>query len=178
MDTLGRLMLPELPQTIDPEFLARKVVTIEGKYTVLDLPRLCDILHDHAGHITFRLEFGRDEDKKHCLITGGLEAVLKTVCQRCLDMMELNISSPVYLGVVSSRAEGVILPEGYEPLVQDVNPMSLSALIEDELILAMPISAMHDIDQCPASRVLEEINAGARNSPFSALKKMQRETPK
>ena len=178
MDKLSRLMLPELPHTIDPELLARKGATIEGKYAVSELSRLCEILHDHRGHITFRLEFGRDPDNQHSLIRGRIKAKLRTICQRCLDIMELNISTPVYLGVVSGQADAASLPDGYEPLILDIRPVSLSALIEDELILAMPISAMHDLDKCGATSVLNEINATARNNPFRALKNIKRKTYK
>ena len=168
-------MLPELPQTIDPKFLALKDIKIEGEYAVCDLPRLCEVLQDNSGQVMFRLEFGQDQDKKHYLITGTIEAALKTICQRCLSMMELKISSPVYLGVVSSQDEAATLPEGYEPLLQDVAaaPMSLSALIEDELILALPIAAMHEFDRCPATRILREINDSARNNPFAVLKELK-----
>ena len=176
MDTLCRLMLPELPQTIDPQSLARKGVTIEGKYAVRDLHRLCEVLHDHTGRVTFRLEFGRDKDNKHCIITGKIEALLKTVCQRCLGKMELRISSPVYLGVVSSLEEAADLPDGCEPLLQDASPMSLPDFIEDELILALPISAMHDDDKCAATSILHDINAAARNNPFAVLKEMKQKT--
>ena len=170
MDKLCRLMLPELPQTIDLKQLARKGTTIEGKYAVCDLPRLCEALHDYAGHVTFRLEFGQDKEKKHYLVTGRIEAALKTICQRCLGKMELSISSPVYLGVVSDQADAASLPEGCEPLMLDASPISLSGFIEDELILAMPISAMHDVDKCAATRILNDLNAAARHNPFAVLK--------
>ena len=176
MDTLCRLMLPELPQTIEPMLLARKGATIEGKYGVHDLHRLCEVLKDNTGRVTFRLEFGRDKDNKHCIITGKIEALLKTVCQRCLGKMELRISSPVYLGVVSSLEEAADLPDGCEPLLQDASPMSLPDFIEDELILALPISAMHDDDKCAATSILHDINAAARNNPFAVLKEMKQKT--
>jgi len=169
-------MLPELPQIIDPKSLAGKGATIEGKFAVCDLHRLCEILHDHTGRVTFRLEFGRDKDKKHCIITGIIEASLKTVCQRCLGLMKLSVSSPVYLGIVSSQEEAAGLPDGCEPLLQDANPMSLPAFIEDELILALPISAMHDAAKCAATRTLQDINAAARNNPFSVLKEMKQKS--
>lgn len=176
MDTLCRLMLPELPQTIDPVSLARKGATIEGKYAVRDLHRLCEVLHNHTGRVTFRLEFGRDSDGKHCIISGMIEALLKTVCQRCLDMMDLSISSPVFIGVISKQEEAEALPEGCEPLLQEASSMSLPAFIEDELLLALPISAMHDDDKCAASRILHEINAAARSNPFAVLKNIKQKT--
>lgn len=169
-------MLPELPQTIDPKALARKGTTLEGKYAVGDLHRLCKVLADHTCLVTFRLEFGQDKDKKHFFITGNLEATLKTVCQRCLEVMELRISCPVYLGVISAQDEAAGLPDGCEPLLHGAEPLSLPAFIEDELMLALPISAMHDADKCAATRVLRDINAAARNNPFAALKEMKQKT--
>jgi uncharacterized protein len=176
MDTLCRLMSPELPQTIDPKTLARKGATLEGKYAVRDLHRLGEVLDDHSCPVTFRFEFGQDKDTKHSFITGNIEATLKTVCQRCLDVMELRISCPVYLGVVSSQEEAAGLPDGCEPLLQNADPISLLAFIEDELILALPISAMHDADQCAATRVLHDINTAARHNPFAVLQKLKQKT--
>ena len=178
MDTLWRLMLPELPHTIDPMSLARKGATIEGKYAIQDLPRLYEILQDHTGRATFKLEFGRDNDRKHCIITGTIEVWLKTICQRCLGKMEIRISIPVFLGLISSQEDAAGLPDGCEPLLQETSLMTLPAFIEDELILALPISAMHDDDKCPASRMLHDINAAARNNPFAVLKDMKQKTHK
>lgn len=176
MDTLCRLMLPELPQTIEPMFLARKGATIEGKYGVHDLHRLCEVLKDNTGRVTFRLEFGRDKDKKHCIITGHIKASLHTICQRCLNKMELRIFSPVHLGLVSSQEEAAGLPDDCEPLLLEADLMSLPALIEDELILALPISAMHDADKCAVSGKLQDLDAAARNNPFAVLKEIKQKT--
>jgi uncharacterized protein len=176
MDTLCRLMLPELSQTIDPKALARKGATIEGQYAVGDLHRLCEVLADHSCLVSFRLEFGQDKDKKHCLITGTIEAILKTVCQRCLEEMELRIASPVFLGVISNQGEATGLPDGCEPLFLDSDSMALPTLIEDELILAMPISAMHEADECAATSVLHSINTAARKNPFAVLKEFKQKT--
>ncbi|MGH8119540.1 MAG: YceD family protein [Gammaproteobacteria bacterium] len=178
MVKLPCLMLPELPHTIDPELLARKGVAIEGKYAISELSRLCEIIQDHSGHTTFRLEFSRDPDNKQSFIRGHIEAQLRTICQRCLGMMELNISTPVYLGVVGTQAAAAGLPDGCEPLILDIKPVSLSALIEDELILALPISAMHEIDRCAATRHLYELYTTDWNNPFRELKNITHRTHK
>lgn len=176
MDTLCRLMLPELPQTIEPKALARKGVTIEGEYAVSDLHRLSEILADHTCLVRFRLKFAQDKDKKHCLITGTIEAMLKTICQRCLDVLELRIACPVYLGVIGNQEEATELPDDCEPLLLDADPMSLPTFIEDELLLALPISAMHDADKCAATSVLHDINNAARKNPFAVLKGFKQKT--
>jgi Predicted metal-binding, possibly nucleic acid-binding protein len=173
MDTLCRLMLPELPQTIDPRRLARKGAVISGQYAVYEMSRLCEILQDHSGQIIFRLEFRQDVENKQCLIIGEIEAGLKTICQRCLYSMDFNIASKVYLGVISDPVDVANLPEGCEALLEGEDPISLPAVIEDELILAMPFSFMHEDSECHASTKSYGINSAARNNPFAVLKELK-----
>jgi len=172
--TLCRLMLHELPQTIIPEVLARQGVVIEGDFAVASMPRLCEMLQDRSGQASFRLEFGRDAAMKQVYIRGSITTMLHTPCQRCLTRMDLNLSRNIFLGVVRDQEEAQRLPEGCEPLIMpDTRPVTLLDFIEDELILAMPITAMHDTEQCPATRLLQEINTAARNKPFRALREIR-----
>lgn len=167
-------MLHELPQTIIPEVLAREGTVIEGDFAVSLMPRLCEMLQDHSGQVSFRLEFSRAAARKHVYIRGSIATTLHTPCQRCLARMELHLSRNIFLGVVGDQAEAQHLPQGCEPLIlPDAQPLALLDFIEDELILAMPITAMHAAEQCPATRLLEKINTTARNRPFGALREIR-----
>ncbi len=174
MDTLCRLMSPDLPLTIEPKRLARNSETIAGQYAIHDMQRLGGLLHDQTGQVIFRLEFTHDEKQNIPFIRGEIKAQVNIQCQRCLGGMELKINNPVYLGIVADRAESLALPDGCEPLQIGEESISLQGMIEDELILALPISAMHNANVCKATELINEINNKTGNSPFAALDKLTR----
>ena len=176
MDTLCRLMSPDLPLTIEPKRLARNGEVIAGQYAIHDMQRLGGLLLDQAGLVIFRLEFIYDDKQNIPFISGEIKAQVKIQCQRCLGGMELKINNPVYLGIVADCAESIALPDGCEPLQTGEASLSLQGMIEDELILALPISAMHNANVCKATELINEINNKTGDSPFAALDKLTRKS--
>ena len=172
--TLCRLMSPDLPLTIAPARLARKGESIQGQYAIPDLQRLEELLHDQSGHVIFQLDFNRDEDKNQVFITGRVEAQVNIVCQRCLGRLRYTINNPVYLGIVSDSTEAGKLPDECEPLVLAGDSANLLAIVEDEVLLALPITAMHKEEECDATEYLAKLRQKSRNNPFSILKKTGR----
>ena len=172
MAKLGRLMPPDLQQTIEPLRLARNGKELAGRCVLRDMHRLCDLLHDTGGEVSYRLEFGRHEQEGFYCITGVVRANLHAVCQRCLDGMELSLDNDVALGIVRERSEAALLPAGYEPLFAGEEPVSLLELLEDELLLAMPMSPMHDPDRCPATDILSGLKERADTGPFAKLREL------
>ena len=176
MDTLCRLMSPDLPITIEPKRLARNGETLAGQYAIHEMQRLGGLLHDHSGQVLFRLEFSMDKRQNIPFIRGKIEAQVNITCQRCLSCMEFRINNPVHLAIASDRAGSLPLSNEYEPLQIEEESISLQGLIEDELILAIPISAMHNADECNATELLNAINNTTGNNPFAVLDKLARQS--
>jgi uncharacterized protein len=72
-----------------------------------------------------------------------------------MQNMNYSVNAQVSLAVVETNTQAEHLPERFEPLL--VNPdadsndnVSLTELIEDELILALPAVALHKVQDCPA----------------------------
>ena len=170
MDTLCRLMPPDLPLTIEPRRLANNGETLSGQYVLHEMLRLGELLHDKSGKISFQLQFTHDDDSRMSFIMGEIQANIHIVCQRCLGCMDLEIQRTVYLGIPDGHDEIIKLPDDCEPLILDEQSISLGSLIEDEVLLAIPIAPMHDAEECSATELLERINNKNRNNPFSALK--------
>jgi len=167
---LCRLMQPDLPHIIEPTRLARAGQTLAGQYAIEEMSRLGERLFDKSGLADFRLEFERDEELDITFITGEISAKVSMICQRCLEPMTLALKCPVYLGVINNSVDLSILPDSCEPLYEDDSPVSLRDLVEDELILALPLSAMHEMVDCEAGGLLNEVNKSVKESPFSVLK--------
>ena len=69
------------------------------------------------------------------------------------------------------RAEQAELAEDAELLVAG-KAVSLNELVEDELLLAMPMIPMHELSECPA-RVSLRAQQHSRASPFAVLDKLK-----
>ena len=85
--------------------------------------------------------------------------------------LKLNIEKNSILGIFSNSDELEALADNYEPLQLDEEVVSLDMLIEDELLLAIPIAPLHNDDECENSLYLANINI--KESPFSVLEKLK-----
>ncbi|CAK0740334.1 23S rRNA accumulation protein YceD [Gammaproteobacteria bacterium] len=151
---------------------------ISGSYPLAALERLAPLLHQAEGEVAFRLHFSKDREGRR-LVTGQVAARLVLVCQRCLAPTWFPVEREVLLGIVANLAAADQLPAELDPLVV-ADTLSIREMVEDELILELPVVAMHEIDQCPAREVLEQYVPGeeegsnglARPNPFAVLKSL------
>lgn len=167
-------MSGRLPQTIQPARLAETGAVLRGRMGVTGMARLGGYLHDTEGDVEVGLEFGIDEVGTR-YIRGHLQAELHLVCQRCLQAYACPLDVEVSLGLAGSEQATEGLPERFEPLVLDEPSMELARLVEDELILALPIVPTHPIGDCGVDRGLvavqeeEEEATGGERHPFAGL---------
>ena len=138
-----------------------------GSWPVSDLPRLQDLLRDSAGAIDYRIAGTRDEVGRPALEVG-VKGVLQLTCQRCLEVLPYRFDARSMLVLARKAAEieaddalGVDAPErvlaGREMPVRD--------LIEDELLLLVPIAPRHE--RCAES---PEKASATKDSPFAGLR--------
>jgi uncharacterized protein len=138
------------------------------------------LLTDDEGFVEVVLSGGVDEQRIHYCV-GTLRARLEVTCQRCLQAMQLNLEVEMRLGLIRADNQAKALPKVYEPLVSADGVMALSELVEDELLLALPVAPLHgEIRQCEAAGfVLPEahehgggLSADDEPSPFSVLSEL------
>lgn len=141
-------MSDSFTDVLEPFALARQGRTIEGKVPVADLPRLVPLLRSVDGEVEFSLHFDIDEAGIP-RIRGEVNSTLMLQCQRCMGDMQYPVSAKTRLGIVASKEAAEHLPDNYEPLVVTEEGTSVVSILEDELILALPIVAMHKIEDCP-----------------------------
>jgi uncharacterized metal-binding protein YceD (DUF177 family) len=90
------------------------------------------------------LQFGfADEKKRIPMVSGGASADVVAVCQRCLEpfKLQLEIELKLLLLEMEQSADGYQDYEVWELDEQTVRPQDI---VEELLIMAMPLSAMHD----------------------------------
>lgn len=81
-------------------------------------------------------------------LVGRLAGRLLLRCERCLRPCEWVFDLPVALRVVRSEAEERRLLASCEPLLVEGDWLALHALVEDEILLALPIALVH-VGGCP-----------------------------
>lgn len=172
-------MAAGLPEFIDPLSLAESGRRLRGTLRVRDMSRLKASLHspDGDGEVEVDLRAGIDEQGVRFL-RGSIRGVLSVTCQRCLEAMELPVDSRVALGLVTNHAQTDRLPEPYEGLVLETRQISLIGIVEDELLLALPIVAMHAEPACQAeARPMDagpDDGRGGSANPFAVLARLKK----
>lgn len=142
---------------------------VEGRLLLAAMPRLAGLLADTAGEATFTLEFGRDPLQVP-YADLQVEAGLTLVCQRSLRQFVLPVRVGQRYGLVRSEDEEAGLPPEHEALlVPEDGLLRPAELVEDELILAVPL-----VPTEPGSGPVERdwpvpADEEARANPFSAL---------
>jgi uncharacterized protein len=169
-----------LPATIDPIQLAERGARLTGTLPLKGMARLTQNCLDEAGGVHVDLVFERGEGQEVFLMHGRLRADLHLTCQRCLEGMDLTLEASPWFILVKSDASRDTLEDQPDFLVAD-KPLSLSALVEDELLLALPMVPMHERSRCPA-RVYVTTGADSglkqaeeeNRSPFSVLSSLKK----
>ncbi|MCU5783884.1 hypothetical protein MA04_03184 [Alcanivorax balearicus MACL04] len=136
----------QLPPYLEPRKFADQERVIEGEARVGDLPRLREYRESQDQPVRVSLAFGRDEDGHRC-VRGQVETTLVLICQRCLEPVHQRILANVDLTMVWSEEQAKALPAHLDPLLVTEERLPLAAVLEEELLLAMPLVALHD--QCP-----------------------------
>lgn len=167
-----------LPERIDPYRFAETRRILEGWLDIASMRRLAGKLAEDTGEVKVQLEFGVDNEGVR-YVRGRLQAVLVVTCQRCLGAMPFEVDTEVCLGMIADESLADRLEEPYEPLVVGDEPLYLRDIIEDELILALPVVARHADAGCAgetSTEPEEEQASGSgeeRENPFAALAKLK-----
>lgn len=164
-----------IPEHIDPFRYAEQNLHIDGVVKIADMQRLSSNLSSIGNDIVaVNLQFGVDE-QKITFLKGHLATKLTLQCQRCMEPFIYEIISDFHLGIVSTLDEANALPEHYEPALAKEGNLALRELIEDELILNLPIIPRHEPEDCKVKLPLKDSGweQGKGESPFHVLKSLK-----
>jgi uncharacterized protein len=159
-----------LPQRLDLARLADARAVLEGELPLARLGRLVPLLARADGVVRAHLEFARDLKRE--VVRGRVESELILTCQRCFGEVRVPVSADVDLIRVADEEDAEALADGRDPLVAPNREVETATLLEDELLLALPIVPLHE-----GSGACERIGAGApaaaaedgSRNPFAAL---------
>jgi uncharacterized protein len=154
--------------------LAGRSATLERELGLKQFPRLVEAGALDGTSVRAALAFGRFEGR--ATISLQVKGSVLLTCQRCMRPCECRIDDVARLVVVADGDDPV--PDGYEAAVGDAERLSLSELIEEQVLLGMPLVPMHE-DQAgcggaaAASTAVEVVStAEKKQRPFENLREM------
>lgn len=143
----------KMPVTIDPVKAAQKRSDYEGIVPLVNLTRLTESLLDTQGEVTVRVECGTDQQGL-TVIQGGASCEVSVTCERCGEAMTVSLDCNFAYTPVKPDDDAALelIPERYDVIEKDEHgEINLRQLVEDELILALPLFPMHDEAACAVS---------------------------
>ena len=170
--TIARAVSSALPEIVDPWRMVQARRSFQGRLPLSALRRLATSLATTEGEVDYELDFGKDEFGVSGVRVRAI-AALPLTCQRTLETFEFPVSIDARLGFIANEDDEAALPAGYEPLLLDEGGLRPADVIEDELILAVPIVPVR-----PGTQEMQHewkgsdpVEAEPKPNPFAALKK-------
>lgn len=162
--------MPQRDVIADPFKFAYEGRRLVRSVPLAQLTRLADVLVDTVGEVAYTVtgELGPDRQPRLNLVASG---VFHLRCQRCLGAMQWPLELDTVLQLVRP---GVPIPEEELEIEEfdaiEAGPdLDVLALVEDELVLAVPIAPRHE--DCDAPRPSGGVE---KKSPFAALEKLRK----
>lgn len=139
-----------LPQRVLVRKLVDQCAEITGQVSLNMLQHLSSHVVN-LDNVGATLGFTRDENRKEN-IRVQVTANVTQECQRCLGPLQLSLIVDSKLTVVAHDDEARSLARDCETIVLDQGELDIPALIEEEILLALPIVPLHGISkQSPPS---------------------------
>ncbi|MDE1942009.1 MAG: DUF177 domain-containing protein [Betaproteobacteria bacterium] len=160
---------------LDPVRFTTLEEVVEGRVPVRDLERLQSVLHSTGGEIRYRVS-GSQTPEGHPALSLHVEGALDLTCQRCMAGMPFDLA--VDSRIVMFKDEEALPDleeevEGTDAIVQP-EKLNIAELVEDEVLLSLPLVPSHPDGACRADGETEA--ALAKEHPFASLQKLKQST--
>jgi len=153
--------------TINSLDFAQKSHEIRGTIAPRDLGRLADVLFSHEGQLEFLLQGGVNLQGQPELKLR-VEGELMLACQRCMGLIRYPVDEAAHFVIVPNE-DMMPAPDDEQDdvdyLVADQH-FDVIALIEDEILLGMPMAPLHEVAECGVDAAAAKEQ---KESPFKVL---------
>ncbi len=176
------------PAQIEPFKWAEQGFTWSGN---LPLSRFARIAREAVGSIDDQLvnidcKLSMDAYHRIVWLDGHIDTRVPMECQRCLGSVEIDLVSDFHLALVDDEllierldedADFIVLGESEATTKGDYDSpatANLLSLIEDELLLLLPLSPKHDACEHKHQPAIQNIAEEKRDNPFDVFGKFER----
>jgi uncharacterized protein len=115
-----------------------------------EFPRVLPMLAAPDGEAQGRVDFSRDG--RIAVAHVRVRAEVTLLCQRCLSPLKWPVDSEGDAALVPTAAEAERVPEYLEPVLAPEYRISIRDLVEEELLLALPLVPRHEDGECAGER--------------------------
>jgi len=126
----------------DLEALGARQGELNGELELARCSRLAGLLCSPSGSVRASLRF-RQRGVGVLVLTLELETTVQLICQRCLEPFAQPIAERVEMALVEPGGTEGSVPQGYQPFELEEGRLSPAQLIEDELIVSIPLVPKH-----------------------------------
>ncbi|NJD00197.1 23S rRNA accumulation protein YceD [Candidatus Erwinia dacicola] len=168
----------KLPLTLDAVRTAQKRLDYQGVYTPEQVERIADSVVSLDSDVECAMSFAIDEQRL-AVLKGTADVSVTLCCQRCNQTFSHHVHVSYCFSLIVTDEQAEALPEAYEPInVNEFVKTELLELVEDEIILALPVVPVHDSEHCEVSEadmVFGKLPAEAEKpNPFAVLASLKR----
>jgi uncharacterized protein len=128
-------------EVIDGLQFARAALERRGVVGMERLPRLVQLQCSTEG-LEYHVRGGRADNGKPCLRLSVIGS-LQLLCQRCLDPIRVPIAIDAELRLAESAREIAEAEDDIDRVLASPR-MEIAGLVEDEVILALPMAPRHE----------------------------------
>ncbi len=165
-------MSRDFPDWIQPEKAAAARREFAGTVPLKRLERLTGMIADPGeAEIAFELRFAHD-DQRQVRVEVRVKGRVPLTCQRSLKVFHHELDSQSVVGIVGSERDAEALPDDYEPLMATEGRIELITLIEEEMLLGLPLVPVDP----ESNRLGDDKDTGADTyRPFAELADLKKE---
>ena len=169
------------PLYVDLRKVFSQQAFFEGQLDRTSFARVMPLLASEDFSVEASLGFGLDKRARR-RISGAIKARLSVECQRCLQPLELTIEDDIDLALVSTEEQAAALDEGIDPWIEPEFKLDPSQIVEEQLLLSMPLASYHEKGACEppgvAQAAVSNTKQSVEDNPFAVLKALKDSQPK
>jgi uncharacterized protein len=153
---------------IDALDFVRQAGSLHGSVPPFDLERLQDYLSSEVGKLVYSID-GMFDKQGRPILRIAITGIVNLKCQRCLEQLEHILDLKTDLLLARNEEELSRYDEDASvDIIMASNALDTLALVEDEVILSLPISPRHQDTVCQETMngIYETLT---KERPFAAL---------
>jgi uncharacterized protein len=141
-----------------------------------EMTRLLAVSEKRGEHVQVSVKFDVDE-RGLTVMSGTASALVALTCQRCNEFFDTELKVEFTFSPAKNEEAAEKIPSYYDVIELDENSeVNLRELVEEELILMIPLIPRHELKDCPADadtvwgELPEELE---KPNPFDVLKQLK-----
>jgi DUF177 domain-containing protein len=155
---------------VDAVLCAQAGSTIERHFSADDLSRLREVGARAGSQLDAQLRFTQFDGAP--VVRGKLRGRMVLTCQRCMKAAPVELDEGFEVIVLAEERSDE--PGGYEPVQADASHLDLRWLVEEQVLLALPLVPMHEND-CTEAEAPASQDEAVRQQPFQNLRDLMRQ---